>query len=174
MMSGLYSIPLAGLREGRYTYDFSIGNDFFEPFKESEIRRGELIAEVVLDKRSSHLELLIKISGSAEVTCDRCLELFYIKVSCTNKLYVKQGKEWDDTDPEIIIMPVEQQHFDMSQFFYEFIHLALPIKRTHPDDSKGNSTCDPEMIRNLEDHLITGENNSDPRWDELRKLKKIN
>ncbi|MBE0666560.1 MAG: DUF177 domain-containing protein, partial [Bacteroidales bacterium] len=65
MMSGLYSIPLAGLKEGRYTYEFSIGNDFFEPFEESEIRRGELIAEVVLDKRSSHLELLIKISGSA-------------------------------------------------------------------------------------------------------------
>jgi hypothetical protein len=26
------------------------------------------------------------------------------------------------------------------------------------------------MIRKLEDHLVTGEEENDPRWDELRKL----
>jgi len=173
-MTGLYSIPLAGLKEGRYTYDFTIGDDFFEPFKESEIHRGDLKANVVLNKRSSHLELLITIDGSAEVMCDRCLELFFIRLSCINRLIVKQGKEWDDSDPEIIIMPVEQQNLDLRQFLYEFMHLALPIKRIHADDSEGNSTCDPEMIRKLGDHLIAGEQLADPRWDELRKLKESN
>ena len=32
-MPGLYSIPLAGLKEGRHTYGFTIGNDFFEAFE---------------------------------------------------------------------------------------------------------------------------------------------
>ncbi|HUW92912.1 MAG TPA: DUF177 domain-containing protein [Bacteroidales bacterium] len=173
-MSGLYSIPLAGLKEGRYTYDFSIGYDFFEPFKESEIRTGVIRADVVLEKRSTHLELLITISGSAEVVCDRCLERFPIQLSCTNKLFVKQGKEWNDSDPDMIIMPVDEYQFDLSQFFYEFIHLALPIKRTHPDDARGKSTCDPEMIRKLAGHLVTGKEISDPRWDELKKLRKSN
>ena len=57
-----------------------------------------------------------------------------------------------------------------SQFFYEYIHLALPIKRIHPDDKKGRSTCNPVMIRKLEDHLIADDDKTDPRWDELRKL----
>lgn len=173
-MSGLYSIPLAGLKEGRYTYDFSIGDDFFEPYAESEIRRGELKALVVLEKRSTHLELSVTISGMAEVVCDRCLERFPIQLSCSNKLFVKQGKEWDETDPDMIIMPVDEYQFDLSQFFYEFIHLALPIKRVHPDDAGGNSTCDPEMIRKLGEHLVTGKEISDPRWDELRKLRTSN
>jgi hypothetical protein len=75
-MPGLYSIPLAGLKEARYTYEFSIGDDFFEAFEGSEIKRGELSAVVALQKCSTHLELGIEIKGRAEVMCDRCLELF--------------------------------------------------------------------------------------------------
>lgn len=45
-MPGLYSIPLAGLKEARYTYEFEIGNHFFGSFEESEIKRGELRAVV--------------------------------------------------------------------------------------------------------------------------------
>ncbi len=169
-MPGLYSIPLAGLKEGRYTYDFAIGNDFFEAFEGSEIKRGELMAEVKLEKCTTHLQLDIEINGRVEVMCDRCLELFYMPLSCTNRLFVKQGKEWEEADPDMITMPLDEHEIDLSQFFYEYVHLALPIKRIHSEDSKGHSKCNPEMIRRLEDHLIAGEEISDPRWDELKKL----
>ena len=172
MMSGLYAIPLAGLKEGRYTYEFVIGDDFFKAFEESEIHRGELRADVVLDKRSTHLELNITVSGFAEVVCDRCLERFPIRISCNNKLFVKQGKEWEEADPDMITITPDEHQIDLSQYIYEYIHLALPIKRIHPDDVKGNSTCDPEMIKQLRAHLIEGEGRTDPRWEELRKLTK--
>lgn len=171
MMSGLYSIPLAGLKEGRYTYDFEIGDDFFKTFEESEIRRGKMRADVTLDRRSAHLELTIKIRGTAEVVCDRCLEMFSIPVSCTNRLFVKQGKEWDETDPDMVTMALDEHELDMSQYFYEYIHLALPIKRIHPDDKEGNSTCDPEMLKKMDSYLIAGEGDTDPRWEKLKKLK---
>jgi hypothetical protein len=29
-MSGIYSIPLNGLKDGGYSYDFEVGDDFFE------------------------------------------------------------------------------------------------------------------------------------------------
>jgi uncharacterized protein len=169
-MPGLYSIPLAGLKEGRHTYGFTMGNDFFGAFEGSEIRRGEFEAEVMLEKCSTHLQLDIVIKGNAEVMCDRCLEKFYLPLSCENRLFVRQGKEWEETDPDMITMPLDEHEIDLSQFFYEYIHLALPIKRTHPEDNQGHSTCDPEMIRRLEEHLIAGEDKSDPRWDELKKL----
>ncbi len=169
-MPGLYSIPIAGLKEGRYTYKFEIGDDFFEAFEGSEIRRGELMAEVKLEKCSTHIQLDIAINGNAEVMCDRCLEKFYMPLSCANRLFVKQGKLWEEADPDMITMPLDEHEIDLSQFFYEYIHLAFPIKRIHPDDKKGRPICDPEMIRRLEDHLVTAEHISNPQWDELKKL----
>jgi len=173
-MSGFYSIPLAGLKETRYTYEFNIGDDFFKGFEATEVKRGELKAVIVLQKCSTHVELDIMINGRAEVTCDRCLEEFYIPVSCTNRLIVRQGREWDDSDPDMITMPLDEHDIDLSQFFYEYIHLALPLKRIHPDDNEGRSTCNPEMIRKLGSHLVSGKEHHDPRWDELEKLTRNN
>jgi len=173
-MPGFYSIPLAGLKEARYTYEFTIGDDFFSAYERSEITRGEMRAVVVLQKCSTHLELDIVINGRAEVVCDRCLEPFYMTISFANRLFVRQGREWEEADPDMITMPLDEHEIDLSQFFYEYIHLALPIKRIHPDDEKGNSTCNPEMIRKLNDHLITGDGETDPRWDDLKKLTRNN
>lgn len=173
-MSGFNSIPLAGLKDTRYTYEFNIGEDFFKGFDATEIKRGDLKAVVVLQKCSTHIELDIMIDGRAEVTCDRCLEEFYIPVSCANRLIIKQGREWDDSDPDIITIPLDEHEIDLSQFFYEYIHLALPLKRIHPDDNEGNNTCNPEMIRKIGSLLVSGKADHDPRWDELEKLTKNN
>lgn len=171
MMSGLYSIPLAGLKEGRYTYQFDMGDDFFEAFEESEVKKGILKADVTLDKRGSLLELRIVINGEVEVMCDRCLDFFRMNISSSNKLYVKRGEEWDDSDPEMLTMPADEFNFDLSQYFYEYIHLALPLQRVHPVDKEGRSTCDPEMLKKLKEHVIEDKKSTDPRWDELKKLK---
>lgn len=172
-MSGLYTIPLAGLKEGRYTYEFKIGDDFFETFEGSEIRKGGLEANVTLDKRSNLLELMISFDGEAEVVCDRCLGNFPLHLSSSNKLIIKLGKEWDDSDPEMITMPVDEHQLDLSQYFYEFIHLALPIQRIHPDDKKGKSTCDPGMLKKLGEHETGDKDSIDPRWDRLKNLNEI-
>ncbi len=167
-MSGLYSIPLASLKEGRYTYDFTIGDELFEG---SEVTRGVLKADVTLDKRANLLELLIVINGQVEVICDRCLGSFMMPVSTRNKLYIKLGEEWDDDDPEMVTMGMEEHQIDMSQFFYEYILLTLPIQRIHPDDEKGNSKCDPVMLKKLGEHLTGDKESTDPRWDMLKRIK---
>ena len=173
-MSGSYSIPLSGLKEGRHTIDFEIGKEFFEQFEESEVKDGSLIANIEIDKRSSHLNLVIRISGSVRVCCDRCLEMFFQPVGCENRLLVKFGKSLEDSNPDILSVPTDENELDMKQHIYEFIHLALPIKRVHPDDNDGNSTCDPGMLKKLEELLIEEENENDSRWDELKKLMNEN
>ena len=85
-MSGLYTIPLSGLKEGHHTIDFEIDKKFFEQFEESEVKEGSLIANIEIDKRSSHLDLIIRISGSVRICCDRCLEMFSQPVDCENRL----------------------------------------------------------------------------------------
>ena len=169
-MSGLFTIPISGLKEGWHSYDFEINNDFFNLFEESEVIEGMLKAFVDADKRSSHIDLTIKIDGAVMIPCDRCLEVFSYPLFCENRLVVKFGKEHDETDPDIITIPVEEHELDLKQHFYEYILLALPIQRLHPDDENGNSTCDPEMIRKLNEHILNNENGIDPRWGELKKI----
>jgi uncharacterized protein len=173
-MSGAYTIPLSGLKEGCHTFDFEIGKEFFEKFEESEVMEGSLIANVGIDKRSSHIDLSVSISGSVRICCDRCLEMFFQPVKCENRLLVKFGKSIEDIDPDIISVPSGEHELDLQQHFYEFIHLALPIKRVHPDDNKGNRTCDPVMLKKLDEFIIEEEIETDPRWDELKKLMNDN
>lgn len=173
-MSRSCTIPLSGLSEGRHTIDFEIDNTLFEKFEESEVKEGSLIANIQMDKRSSHADLIIRISGNVRLSCDRCLEIFSHPVDCENRLLVKFGKSIDDSDPDIISVPADELELDLQQHIYEFIHLALPIKRVHPDDKNGNSTCDPVMLKKLEELIIEEDIINDPRWDELKKLMNDN
>jgi DUF177 domain-containing protein len=169
-MSGLFSIPIGGLKEGHHTFEFEINKTFFDLFEESEIKEGELSAVVEIERRPSHIDLEVKISGKVRVCCDRCLEMFDHPLGCENKLLVNFGSEKDESDPEIITLPYDEYELDLKQYFYEYIYLALPIQRIHPDDAKGESTCEPSMLRKLKEFLVEEEVKSDPRWDELKKL----
>jgi uncharacterized metal-binding protein YceD (DUF177 family) len=173
-MSGLYAIPISGLKEGRHTYDFRIGKEFFEHFEESDIKDGDLMVSVEAEKRSSHADLTILIAGTVSIPCDRCLGFFPHPLNCGNRLLIKFGRTFDDSDPDIITVPADENELDMAQYFYEYILLALPIQRVHPTDSNGKSTCDPGMLEKLKEHVVTEEEKSDPRWDELKKLMNNN
>jgi uncharacterized protein len=173
-MSGRYTIPLSGLKEGRHIIDFEIDKEFFEQFEESEVKEGSLIANIGLDKRSSHSDLAIRISGNVKICCDRCLEMFFHPVECENRLLVKFGKTIEDIDPDILSLPVGEHELDLQQHIYEFIMLALPIKRVHPNDKNGKSTCDPVMLKKLDELIVDEEPETDPRWDELKKLMNDN
>jgi len=173
-MSGSYTIGLSGLKEGRHTIDFEIDNKFFESFEESEIKEGSLFANIELEKRSSHVDLIIRISGDVKVCCDRCLEMFFYHLESESRLLVKFGKKIEEGDPDIISLTADENELDLQQHIYEYIHLALPIKRVHPDDPNGNSTCDPVMLKKLKELIVEEESDYDPRWDELKKLMNDN
>jgi uncharacterized protein len=174
MMSGIFTIPISGLKVGQHCFDFNIDKAFFEQFEESEVKKGELSAYIEADKRSSHIDLTIRISGAVIIPCDRCLGMYLQPIDCVNRLLVKFGKIADDDDPDMITLPPDEKDLDLKQYFYEYILLALPIKRVHPDNSSGKSTCDPEMLEKLREHVVGEEYESDPRWDELKKLMNNN
>jgi uncharacterized protein len=174
-MSGIYTIPVNGLKDGQHYFDFKIDKEFFEQFEESEVKEGELRVVVTADKRATHIDLIIEIGGNISISCDRCLGIFSLPVECTNRLLVKFGRVYEENDPDIVTLSAEEPELDLMQYFYEYILLALPIQRRHPDDEDGNSTCDTDMLEKLQDHII-GETDSsiDPRWDELKKLMNNN
>jgi len=173
-MSVQFTIPISGLKEGCYRFDFEIGSEFFDLFEGSEVKNGNLKVGLEVEKKPSHLDVDVAIEGTVEVSCDRCLEPFPQPVSSRNRLVVNFGEGGESDDPDEVTVPIDEKEYDMAQYIYECVMLALPIQRLHPDDSEGNSTCDPVMLEKLSEYEVffdEDNDNDDPRWDVLKNLK---
>ena len=170
-----YSIPFKGLREGRHSYRYDIDKTFFDEFELSEIKAGNLIAEINLFKEPQLLEMDFAIHGMVEVTCDRCLDIFNLPVQYTGRLFFKFGEESGELSDEIIILNTGLTEINIAQYLYEFIHLSLPYTKIHPDltDKPG---CNPDMIKKLDLFTVkeSGTENYDPRWDKLKEISNKN
>lgn len=164
-----FIIPFRGLKPGIHTYGLQIDRTFFDHFEHGEIRKGELTVHIDLEKEERMLLFQFTINGTVSIPCDRCNETLQLPVSGKERLIVKFGEEFMEQDDEIQIIPETEIQFDTAPFLYEYIHLLLPMKRTHPDDSLGNSLCNPDILAKLNNQQQ--DRPPDPRWEQLNKLR---
>jgi len=167
-----YSIKFAGLKEGKHEFEFEINDTFFANFSESEIHKASLIADILLERKVNFMELSICIKGSAEVVCDRCLEIFDLPIESINKLFVRFGEKTHEQTDEVLVIGAGENEIRLEQYLYEYIHLALPYRKVHEIVEGG--FCNTEMLNKLNKVQINEQrkNEPDPRWDQLKKLIK--
>lgn len=171
--SGKYTIQFKGLKDGFHLFEFDLNNKFFEFFNNQDVERGKLTARVNLERKPTLLELEVKIKGTVNVLCDRCLDFFDFPISYSGKLYVKFTNDaYSLEDPDVICLDPEDYQVDLAQYLYESVILSLPYKKVHPDVKKGAASCNPEMLEKLNKILIKENKETDPRWDKLKDLKK--
>jgi uncharacterized metal-binding protein YceD (DUF177 family) len=116
--------------------------------------------------------LEFEIGGTLKVICDRCTGEFDYPLQGNYRLIVKVGgHESGDEDDDIITVAANEHELDLSQYLYEYIMLSLPIRRVHPENEKGESTCDQEVLKKIEAHITDSEDTTDPRWDKLKNIK---
>lgn len=172
-----YIINYSSLKNGNHTFDFHIDNEFFTFFENSEIKIGEIDVAVNMLKANDFLQLGFSIKGIVNTICDRCLENFDMQIEGNYELIVKFGETFEEVDEETIIIPRNEYELNVSQYIYEFIHLCLPLAKTHEEYSIDGSKCNEEMVKKLEEYMIRNveedklENkNTDPRWDILKNI----
>lgn len=166
-----YVIAYKGLKDGLHLFDFKVDDLFFESFEESEIEKGAVNIHVSLNKKPTILEFLFEIDGKVTVSCDRCLDPVELEIEYEAPLYVKFGEETHEETDELYVISEQETEIYLAQFIYEFIHLSLPYRRVHPDDKNGNSTCNKEMLKRLEELSVNEEKpDTDPRWNNLKDL----
>jgi uncharacterized protein len=164
-----YVIQFGGLKADTHHFDFEIDDTFFEHFEYSEIKKGNIAVHLELVKDEKVLTFHFFFDGAVTMPCDRCFEPVELKIKGTEQLIVKFGAGYYEENDELQIIPEGVNHFDISPFLYEYSHLLLPVRRVHPDDENGNSLCDPEVIKMLDQTFSSGE--PDPRWAVLNTLK---
>ena len=170
-----FAIPFSGLKQGKHEFEYKIKNEFFESFEYDDINGADISLSVTLNKMSTMLELEMYSKGTVNVNCDITNEPFDQKITSSLELVVKFGDEYNDENDEILIVPHGEHQINIAQYVYEMLVLAIPQKRVHPGVEDG--TLESEVIDKLEE-LQPKEvkenkgNNTDPRWDALKKLLK--
>ena len=90
-----------------------------------------------------------------------------------NVLRVKLGEEYAD-EGDIVVVPEQDGDINIAWYLYEFIALALPLKRVHAPGK-----CNNDMLGKLKKHSAgsvadvdeDGEQEVDPRWAGLKNIQ---
>lgn len=178
-----FDIEVIKFKEGRHEVDFEIGDEFFAHFEDNELlEHGSLTARVILEKGVNLIEANFQISGTVELTCDRSLEPFDHSLDISEDIIYKYGSEEQEIDDQVIMITRDTPSINVAQLIYEFILLALPAKKIHPDyinelddeefEGEGGIVyLDQDSDEELEKELPEETKPVDPRWEQLLKLK---
>jgi uncharacterized metal-binding protein YceD (DUF177 family) len=165
-----YIIQFASLTIGEHRFELDINKRFFDNFDYSEIKEGDIRVNINLLKTSSMMVLDFEIGGTVKAICDRCASEFDLPITGHYKLTVKTGDaDVDEQDDDIIAVSASESRLDLSKHLYEYITLALPIKREH----ETIADCDKEVLTKLNNFLVDDDSakSADPRWNDLSKIK---
>lgn len=171
-----FTIPFVGLKIGKHHFEYDIEQSFFEHFEYEDFNDVNVHVDLVLEKKTTLIELHFKISGWVNVYCDLTNEPYNQDIENEFDLVVKFGEEYNDENIDLLIIPHGSYEINIQQYIYELIILAVPIKRVHPGVEDG--TLDSEILKRLEelspkvkeDKTEDESEDIDPRWNTLKKL----
>ena len=166
-----FVLSFFGLKEGKHIFEYKIDKQFFEFFGFDEFLIADFKVTLEFIKKSTLLELYFSSQGKATVACDVTNEPFELPIEGALSLVVKFGEEFNNDNEEVLILPHGEHQLELSQYIYEMIVLAVPQKKLHPGIEDG--TLQSDILKKLEE-LSPDKNkeikDTDPRWDDLKKL----
>ena len=167
-----YNVDLKGLKTTPLVMEFELDNAFFGDIEGEEFQRGSVKATVTVNKHREIFDFTFELEGAVIVPCDRCLDDLEIGVSTESCLKVKLGDDYAD-DGDVVVVPEQDGDFNIAWYLYEFIALALPMKRIHAPGK-----CNHEMTGRLKKHSPEAaddaegeEQEIDPRWAGLKNIQ---
>lgn len=170
-----YTINVARLKQGKHEESFQIGRPFFEHFDHSLIQKADIQLDLALNKTASHLDVVFRFSGWAELPCDRCNQPYRQPIERTERIIYSFNADQSFDFEEVIIINREESELSIAQEIYDFILVSIPMRRVPAPELH---LCDPEVLKMLGldeagEPLPEEEQNEeiDPRWEALKKLK---
>lgn len=166
-----YRINILGLSLSVHQFQFELGNEFFRKYDKGLVSDGKFEAEITIDKRETFLETDFKIKGTVKLVCDRSLDEFDQPIDITRRIIFKYGDQDLEVSEDVIMIQHGTDSLEIGQYIYEFIALAIPMKKLHPrfqdeaDEGGIIYSSGPDEEEKKEDEI-------DPRWEMLKKLNK--
>lgn len=160
-----YQIPFLGLKVGTHSYEFTLTEAFFEAFEYSEITESTIAVELQFEKQGTLMVLDFILTGEVKLLCDRCGDPFSQPIQSKERLIVKFGDETGHTDEDILVLGPSENAVDVSQYLYEYAHLALPAKHVHATEAE----CNQEVLAAYKKYAVDSDNRDE--WAALKNLQ---
>lgn len=181
-----FDIEVIKFLDGIHEIDYEIGDSFFQHFEDNDfVQKGNLIVRIKMNKGANVVDLDFHIKGKVTLTCDRSLEKFEQPLDFHETMRYKYGLEEMEINEDVIMITRDTPKINVAQLIYEYILLALPAKKIHPDyrnemddeDYEGvgiYAYIDDRKAPDSDEDSMDKENEgevTDPRWDLLKKFK---
>ena len=164
-----YNIDLKGLKAEPLNMEFLLDDEFFGAIEGEEFQRGTVKAVVTAKKNRDVFEIAFSLSGIVIVPCNRCLDDLELEIETTNSLRVKFGDDFAD-DGDIVVVPERDGDINIAWYLYEFIALAMPMRRGHAP-GKGNKAVTGKLRKHLLGEYDDEQPEMDPRWEVLKNIQ---
>lgn len=169
-----FDIQIYNLSNKVHTYEYKIDSSFFDLFEGDLQEEGTFNIQIELDKRENIIEVDLFINGQYQLTCDRSLEEFELPVSVERKLLYKYGEEEKELEDDVNVITKQTQKINIAHFIYEFLLLAIPMKKLHPKYENEEDEEDEIIYFDESEETTDDEEQIDPRWAALKNLKNKN
>jgi len=165
-----FIIPIIGLKLGEHSYQFKVDRQFFKEFDNTDLQEGGLQVDLILKKRSNHMELMFRAKGNVNCLCDRCGSDLKLPLDHQEMRIVKFSQEDFYNTDDVLVIGLEDHEINVSHIVYETIFLGLPIRKFHDQETNGQ-ICDEEVIKKLKEYQKKeAKKGVDDRWSALKNL----
>ncbi|MBI35257.1 MAG: hypothetical protein CMP67_07835 [Flavobacteriales bacterium] len=164
-----FLISFEGLKLGEHDFKFLIDSTFFRELEYSEIQEGKVVIDALFIKSERLMEMELNFKGEVIVPCDLCGEDLVQTIDFEESLVIKTGVQQDE-DEGIIIVDRDETKIDIGHYLYESISLSLPLKRVH-EQVEGKPKCNETLLAKMNLNDNDNDDEVDPRWAALKKLK---
>jgi uncharacterized metal-binding protein YceD (DUF177 family) len=171
-----FEIAFVGLKSGITEFDYELGEEFFDAEHPVDFENCQANVKLSLDKHSDFMQLKFEVGGKAAVQCIRCGNPLDVTLWDDFNILVKMvdnPTEMNETndDPDVFFIAKNETHLDVKDWLFEFVQLSIP---THPEcgeDEKGETKCNKDVLKMLENFKDNQEQNENPIWKGLDKFK---
>ncbi|MEQ8471635.1 MAG: DUF177 domain-containing protein [Marinoscillum sp.] len=166
-----FQIDIFSLSHKLHEFEFEIDDRLFSLYEHSLVDKGKGHCKLQIDRSETMMSLHFDIDVKIELTCDRSLDQFDYPVKIDENLIIKFGEENYTLSEEVIVIKQDTASINVAEFIYEFIMLAVPMKKLHPR-YEATEEEEPDLIyTSQQDDTKEQSDEVDPRWEALKKLK---
>lgn len=177
MENGQYTIRFGQLSVGVHDFELEVDQTFFNKIENSDVKNAKVHINAKLTKQNNLLQMHFNIAGTIGIECDRCIKSFDFPIETEENLVIKFGNSNESSD-EILVINEGIEEFDLSQYIYEYITLAIPPRRVPCEIDEKKFKCDSTILDKLNNFQSNSNKNkkelNNPIWKELNKIKKYN
>lgn len=166
-----WKIPLAGLKEKVYYFEYELDQTFFDESAEPLMKDPKVHVHLSFDKRHEPYVLDFELSGDFEDLCDRCGATIRVPLLGDHRLYVEFGAaiEGEENDQsEVVYLSREAHEIDLYDHVHDYVILSIPMIK-HCRTGIEKERCD-QKVRQYSGNEKASPGN-DPRWAALKNLK---